>query len=147
VLLDGWRGVDGVARAHALVALRGAPAELAGAAEAAFVAGYCDDDSVDVRAAAAVALAERSETMDPALRGEALATARRDLIQADLGLADAAADVLGAPPLSAPDRAWLTGLAQGAREPGQRVLALRALAGAGVEPHELGSLLRDPRGS
>jgi hypothetical protein len=120
-------------RPNLVFALRGSPEPRA---DAAFAALYTDPDPA-VRDAAAFVLGERGERLSPDVRDPALARARAALAAGDPAGWAAAADVLGAPPLAAGDRALLLDLLAHDREPGRRLLALRALAGANVPVADL----------
>jgi hypothetical protein len=96
------------------------------------------DSDPTVRSAAAFALADRLDHMDPVLAGRARAQAWNDLERGD---ARAAADVLGAGVLDEKDRERLVKLAAARAEPARRAAALRILASAGASREELGPLL------
>lgn len=120
-------------RPNLVFALRGSPEPRA---DAAFAALYADPDPA-VRDAAAFVLGERGERLSPDVRDPALARARAALSAGDPAGWASAADVLGAPPLAPGDRALLLDLLAHDREPGRRLLALRALAGANVPVADL----------
>lgn len=112
---------------------------------------YGDDADEKVRARAAFVLAEHSEQLDPVLVERARVTARADLARDDPQGLEAAADVLGIPPLTDADKRMLIGTAGGDPSSERRMAALRALASAGTSPAELAPLLKkiedDPHAS
>jgi hypothetical protein len=115
-------------RPNLVLALRGSTDPRA---DVALVGLYGDEDPA-VRDQAAFVLGERGQRLPDEVRAPALARARAGLVASDPAGWSAAADVLGAPPLAGTDRALLVDLLAHDRAPERRLLALRALAGAGV---------------
>lgn len=93
---------------------------------------YGVDEDLKVRAQAAYVLGEGGEDWPPLMVERARVTARLDLQSEDPVALKAAGDVLGIPPLSAPDRELLVRSVRERGPPQRRMQALRALAAAKV---------------
>lgn len=102
---------------------------------------YGEDEDPKVRAQAAYVLAEGGEDWPPLAVEQARVTARLDLQSEDPLAIQGASDVLGIPPLSAPDRELLFRAVKERGPEKRRLHALRALASAKVPAATLGPTL------
>jgi hypothetical protein len=140
VLLVGLPNASPSVRPQAVFALRGSPDP---EVSRTFVDLYATDRDDAVRAQAAFALGERGDRVDPLVLERARQRAREDLAAAsDPRVMKAASDVLGVPPLSPEDRAFLEGVLERDSSSERRLSALQALASSGISPQELEPLLR-----
>jgi len=102
---------------------------------------YSGDEDPKVRAQAAYVLSEGGEDWPPLAVEQARVTARMDLQSEDPISLQGAGDVLGIPPLSAPDRELLFRAVKERGPQKRRLHALRALASAKVPAASLGPTL------
>jgi hypothetical protein len=138
--------IEGLPRApYAAMALRGSNHPRVAPALAA---RYRDAEAGPLaRALSGFVLADarRLEQLEPAEQAAVRERARGDLLDAQPQLQSTAADLLGAAPLGAQERAWLEGVVttgQGA----SRLQALRALATSGLSPADLRATLERAAG-
>lgn len=103
---------------------------------------YGKDEDPKVRAQAAYVLSEGGEDWPPLAVEQARVTARLDLQSEDPLALQAAGDVLGIPPLSAPDRELLFRAVKERGPEKRRLHALRALASAKVPAATLAPTLK-----
>ncbi len=134
VLLAAIDGADPAARPHVVFALRGASTP---EVDRALTDAYASDATLEVRAQAAFVLSERMQRIDPEERARILEVARAGIASDDPRTRAAAADVLGGAPLQPTDRDLLSGIVARGADPGQRLVALRALVTAGADVAEL----------
>jgi hypothetical protein len=116
-------------RPEMVFALRGSREARVGATLADL---YGEDEDPKVRAQAAYVLSEGGEDWPPLAVEQARVTARLDLQSEDPLALQGAGDVLGIPPLSAPDRELLVRAVKERGPQKRRLHALRALASAKV---------------
>lgn len=133
-LLAGLTTAGPRARPHVAFALRGSKEPRV---HDALVTAYGGDASPAVRAKAGFVLGERGTDLDPATLARARQVARADLRGQEPDLIDAAADVIGVPPLDERDTRMLFDTLAGDPLPRRREAALRALIAGRAPPAEL----------
>ena len=137
-LLEKLPDAEARGRPELVFALRGSREARVGAKLADL---YSGDEDPKVRAQAAYVLSEGGEDWPPLAVEQARVTARMDLQSEDPLSIQGAGDVLGIPPLSAPDRELLVRAVKERGPQKRRLHALRALASAKVPAASLAPTL------